>query len=77
MHDTPGNKTYQSPYRPELGGISMMLFILQYVIRYHGITQGLIQLGLVGKKAMEQASGKLPLYPKQRSFDMLVDIIKK
>ena len=54
-----------------------MLFIIQYVIRYHGITQVLIQLGLVGKKAMEQASGKFPLYPKQRSFDMLVDIIKK
>ena len=39
VHDTPGNKIDQSPYHSELGGISMMLFILQCVIRYHGIKQ--------------------------------------
>ena len=77
VYDTPGNKTDQSPYRSEIGEFSMMLLILQCVIRYHGITQGSIQLGLDGKKAMEQASGTFPLYPKQRSFDMLVDIRKK
>ena len=77
VYDTPGNKTDQSPYRSEIGEFSMMLLILQCVIRYHGITQGLIQLGLDGKKAMEQASGTFPLYPKQRSFDILVDIRTK
>ena len=77
VHDTPGNSTDQSPYRSELGGISMMLLIIQGVIRYHGITKGSIKLGLDGKKAMEQASGTFILHPKQRSFDMLVDIRKK
>ena len=77
VYDTPGNKTDQSPYRSEIGEFSMMLLILQCVIRYHGITQRSIQLGLDGKKATEQASGKFLVYPKQRSFDMLVDIRTK
>ena len=77
VHDTPRNITDHSPYRSELGGISMMLLILQYVVCYHGITQCSIQLGLDGKKSMEQASGTFILYPKQRSFDILVDIRKK
>ena len=55
----------------------MMLPILQYVIRYHGIKQGSIKLVLNGSKAMEQASGIFPLYPKQRSFGILVDIRTK
>ena len=50
VHDTPGNSTDQSPYRSELGGISMMLLIIQGVLRYHGITKGSIKLGLDGKK---------------------------
>ena len=37
VYDTPGNKTDQFPYRPELGGISMILLLLQYVIRCHDI----------------------------------------
>ena len=77
VHDTPSNKTDQFPYRSELGGISMMLLILQYVIRYLGIRQGSIQLGLDRKKATEQASKTLHLYPKQRSFDMLMNIRTK
>ena len=77
VYDTPGNRTDQSPYRSELGGISMMLLILQCGVRYHGITQGSIHFGLDGKKAMEQASGTFPLYPEQRSCGMLVDIRKK
>ena len=60
----PGNETEQSPYRSELGGISMMLIILQCVIKYHDITQGSIQLGLDRKKAIERVSGTFPLYPK-------------
>ena len=42
----------------------MMLLILQYVIRCHGIKQGPIQLGLDGKKATEQARGTSRPYPK-------------
>ena len=38
VHNTPGNRIEQSSYRSELGGISMLLLILQCVIRYHGIT---------------------------------------
>ena len=77
VHDTPGNKIDQFPYRPELGGISMILLLLQYVIRCHDIKQRSIQLGLDGEKAMEQAIGKFPFYPKQCSFDMLMDIRTK
>ena len=62
--DTHGNSTDQSPYRSELGGIYMMMLVIQGVIRYHGITQGSIELGLDGKKVMEQASGTFILYPK-------------
>ena len=77
VYDTPGNRTDQSLYRSKLDGISMLLLIIQCVIRYHGITQGSIQLGLDGEKAIEQAFGTSSLYPKQRPFDMLVDIRKK
>ena len=50
VHDTPGNITDQSPYRSELGGISMMLLVRQCDIRYYGITQCSIQLGLDRKR---------------------------
>ena len=45
VYDTPGNSTDQSPYRSELGGISMLLLIIQGVIRYYDITQGSIEHG--------------------------------
>ena len=77
VHDTPGEMSNQSPYRLELGGISMMLAMLRCIVQYYGITKGSIRLGLDGKKAMEQAGGTFPLYPTQRSFDMLVDIRAK
>ena len=64
MYDTPGNKIDQSPYRSELGRISMVLLILQCVIRCHSIKLGSVQVGLDGKQAMEQTKGKFPLYPK-------------
>ena len=54
-----------------------MLLVIQGVIRYHGITQGSIELGLDGEKALEQANGTFILNPKQRSFDLLVNIRKK
>jgi len=55
----------------------MMFLILQCVIRYYGIKQESILLGLDGEKAMEQAKGTFFLYPKQHSFDMLVKIRTK
>ena len=55
----------------------MMLAILRCIVQCYGITKGSIRLGLDGKKAMEQAGGTFPLYPTQRSFDMLVDIRAK
>lgn len=74
MHDTAGDNTDQSLYSLELGGISMVLLIIQCVIRCQGITQGSIKLGLDRKKATEQASGTFPLFSNQLSFGMLVDI---
>ena len=66
VHDTPGNSTDQSPYRSELGGISMMLLIIQGVIRYYGITQGSIELGLDGKS---DGTGEWKLYsPPKTTF---------
>ena len=56
-HDTSGNKSDQSPYCLELGRISMMLLIIQCVIRYYGFTQGSLQLGLDGKESTEQTKG--------------------
>ena len=55
----------------------MMLFILQCIVSYHCITQGSIQLGLDGKRRWNKQVEKKSLYPKQSSFDMLVNIRKK
>jgi len=55
----------------------MMLAILKCIVQCYGIAKGSIRLGLDGKKGMEQAGGTFPLYPTQRSFDMLVDIRAK
>ena len=41
------------------------------------MTKGSIRLGLDRKKSMEHAGGTFPLYPTQRSFNMLVDIREK
>ena len=77
FHDTPGRPTDQSPYRSELSGISMMLAVIKCVLMCHKVTSGSIALGLDGEKAMTQASGRFPLFPTQRSFDLLVDIRTK
>ena len=77
LHDTPGRQTDQSPYRSELSGISMMLAVIKCVLMCHKVTSGSIALGLDGEKAMTQASGNFPLFPTQRSFDLLVDIRTK
>ena len=46
VYDTPGGKSDQSPYRSELGGISMMFVILKCIVQCYSIKQGSIQLGL-------------------------------
>ena len=55
----------------------MMLAVIKCVLMCHKVTSGSIALGLDGEKAMTQASGCFPLFPTQRSFDLLVDIRTK
>ena len=55
----------------------MMLAILKCIIQCYKIKHELVQLGLDGGKATEQARYTFPLYPTQQSFDMLVDIRAK
>lgn len=67
VHNAPGNKTYKSPYRLELGCILIMP-------RCYITNQGSIELVLDGKQVMEQASDTFLLFPAQCSFDILVNI---
>ena len=66
VHNTLGNKTYQSPYQLELGCILIMP-------RCHITNQGSIELVLDGKQVMKQASDTFLLFPAQCSFDILVN----
>ena len=49
VHDILGNESDQSPFRLELGEISMMLAIIKCIIQCYNVKHGTIQLGLDGE----------------------------
>ena len=61
-------------YRSELAGILGILVMVQSLCTLDEIQEGAIEVALDNKSAAEQSAGDWLLCPRQRDYDMLLDI---
>ena len=60
LHGTAGNGIDQSSHRYELGGISMMIEILEFLHSYYNITKGSIILDWILRKRWSKPAEMFP-----------------
>jgi ribonuclease HI len=73
-NQSPGEAEDQSSYRSELAGILGVLVMVQSLCTLYEIQEGAIEVALDNKSAAEQSAGDWLLRPRQRDYDMLLDI---
>jgi hypothetical protein len=77
VNTVPGSWEDHSAYRSELSGVSGIIATVDCICVAHGISSGLIEVGLDGDQAMKGCSGLWLLRADQADFDLLQDIRAK
>ena len=68
----PGHSSTHSPYWSELAGIYGMVMMIETLCKFHGISEGSVEIGCNGLSVLSHAMQRLDVTdPKMPQFDLL------
>ena len=68
----PGHSSTHSAYKSELAGIYGMVTMIETLCKFHGISEGSVEIGCDGLSALRHAMQRLDITnPKMPQFDLL------